>query len=421
MNTATVHQFPTPPTRRAPRVNSWRWNEDEDDAIDVLPQECQIIYLRVFRKHMDYATGVVGIKRTISYGQIKERLEYQPSIHSNEKPIEYSQGQIKRLIQKLVDAGLAERMHDTSKGVAKMVFRLPMACSDAEIARHEQDTESATRQNVDGTKDEDTNRDMSATRGARHPSGSPVTPNPLTTFGGGASEPPKKSSSKTLEYTQEFEAAWAAYPKRSGSNPKRDAFKAWRARLAEGVSPDEMIAGVQRYAAHIQIKGSSATEFVMQGKRFFGPAAEFENDWTTPAPSANGYGAQGGQYANRSATDAKRAEQDRIAARLANPNDDGWMDGLFEEGSAAGAGEQGVYPAGSDLSEDMADGVQYGPDADASQTGSGYIDGEVVNATNEPVCGYGRGADQGRGRGVAAERGEAGHVPEASAGGLWNA
>lgn len=125
--------------------------------------------------------------------------------------------------------------------------------------------------------------------------------------------------------------------------------------------------------------------------------------------------------ANRPGYDQKRAEQDRIAARLADPNDDGWMDGLFEEGSAAGAGEQGVYPAGSDLSEDMADGVQYGPDADASQTGSGYIDGEVVNATNEPVCGYGRGADQGRGRGVAAERGEAGHVPEASAGGLWNA
>lgn len=239
---------------------------------------------------------------------------------------------------------------------------------------------------------------------------------------GVSGKPSKKSPAKSaLEYTEEFEQAWSQYPKRAGSNPKRDAFKAWRARLAEGVSPDEMIAGVQRYAAHIQIKGSSATEFVMQGKRFFGPAAEFENDWTTPAPSANGYGAQGGQYANRSATDAKRAEQDRIAARLANPNDDGWMDGLFEEGSAAGAGEQGVYPAGSDLSEDMADGVQYGPDADASQTGSGYIDGEVVNATNEPVCGYGRGADQGRGRGVAAERGEAGHVPEASAGGLWNA
>lgn len=175
MNTATVHQFPSKPTRRAPRVNSWRWNEDEDDAIDSLPLECQIIYLRVFRKHMDYATGVVGIKRTISYGQIKERLEYQPSFHSNEKRREYSQGQIKRLIQKLVDAGLAERMHDTSKGVAKMVFRLPMACSDIEQPRHECDTATATREKPAEPRGDDANRDTSATREARHPSGSPVT------------------------------------------------------------------------------------------------------------------------------------------------------------------------------------------------------------------------------------------------------
>ncbi|RUR48824.1 hypothetical protein [Vreelandella populi] len=173
-------------------MNSWRWNEDEDEAIDSLPIEAQIIYLRVFRKHMDYASGVVGIKRTVSYSQIKERLEYQPPVHSNEKVKEYSRGQIKRLIQKLVDAGLLERLHDTSKGVEKMIFRLPMACSDAEIARHEQDTASATQQNADETKAGDDNRDTSATREARHPSGSPVTPNPLTTFEGS----PKKSRPK---------------------------------------------------------------------------------------------------------------------------------------------------------------------------------------------------------------------------------
>lgn len=169
-DTATIYHLPTAP-RSKPRVNAWRWNELEDDALDPLPQECQIIYLRVLRKHMDYATGIVGIKRTISYGQIKERLEYQPSVHSNEKPREYSQGQIKRLIQKLVDAGLAERRHDTSKGVAKMIFRLPLACSDAESARHERDTVTATRSEADDSGLEQGDRDTSATQGARHPSG----------------------------------------------------------------------------------------------------------------------------------------------------------------------------------------------------------------------------------------------------------
>tara|TARA_R110001583_G_scaffold189689_2_gene353369 strand:- start:17591 stop:18802 length:1212 start_codon:yes stop_codon:yes gene_type:complete len=239
---------------------------------------------------------------------------------------------------------------------------------------------------------------------------------------GVSGKPSKKSPAKSaLEYTEDFEQAWSQYPKRAGSNPKRDAFKAWRARLTEGVSPEEMIAGVQRYAAHIQIKGSSATEFVMQGKRFFGPAAEFENDWTTPAPSANGYGAQGGQYANRSGTDAKRAEQDRIAARLADPNDDGWMDGLFEEDAASGAGEPSVYAPGSDIPQDVAHGVQHGSDAYPGQAGSGYIDGEVVNAADDAVSGHGGRADQGRGRGVAAERRQPGEVFETEAGGLWNA
>lgn len=38
-----------------------------------------------------------------------------------------------------------------------------MACW-RDLPRHEQDTASATRQNVDGTKDEGANRDMSATQ-----------------------------------------------------------------------------------------------------------------------------------------------------------------------------------------------------------------------------------------------------------------
>lgn len=126
-------------------------------------------------------------------------------------------------------------------------------------------------------------------------------------------------------------------------------------------------------------------------------------------------------HANRSATDAKRAEQDRIAARLANPNDDGWMDGLFEEDAASGAGEPSVYAPGSDIPQDVAHGVQHGSDAYPGQAGSGYIDGEVVNAADDAVSGHGGRADQGRGRGVAAKRRQPGEVFETEAGGLWNA
>lgn len=86
-------------------------------------------------------------------------------------------------------------------------------------------------------------------------------------------------------YPEDFEEAWFEYPKREGSNPKNHAYSAWKARLTEGVSAGDMIAGVKRYALFVQAKGSSGTGYVMQAKRFFGTSREFENDWavaTTP-------------------------------------------------------------------------------------------------------------------------------------------
>ncbi|ASK18881.1 hypothetical protein CEK60_06005 [Halomonas sp. N3-2A] len=127
------------------------------------------------------------------------------------------------------------------------------------------------------------------------------------------------------------------------------------------------------------------------------------------------------RHANRSGTDAKRAEQDRIAARLANPNDDGWMDGLFEEDAAAGVGEPSIYATGSDIPKDVANGVQHGSDADVGQTGGSYLDGEVVNPADNASGGCSGRADQGGRWGMAPERGQSGEVFEAEAGGFWNA
>lgn len=78
---------------------------------------------------------------------------------------------------------------------------------------------------------------------------------------------------------QAFEAAWKAYPKREGANPKNKALSAWKARLREGVTAEAMMQGVIRYAAYCKVKGSAGTEYVMQAQRFFGKEREFENDW----------------------------------------------------------------------------------------------------------------------------------------------
>ena len=84
---------------------------------------------------------------------------------------------------------------------------------------------------------------------------------------------------KPSAYPEDFEVVWAEYPSREGSNPKNHAYAAWKARIADGVSADDMLAGLRRYVAFCATKGSVGTGYVMQAKRFFGPAHEFQNDW----------------------------------------------------------------------------------------------------------------------------------------------
>ncbi|ENB2021007.1 hypothetical protein ABHE59_005060, partial [Escherichia coli] len=77
-----------------------------------------------------------------------------------------------------------------------------------------------------------------------------------------------------------------AYPKRAGGNSKSAAFKAWKARLNEGVNPETMLEGVKRYAGWVSAMGNSGTQFVKQAVTFFGPDRHFEEFWEVPAVSA---------------------------------------------------------------------------------------------------------------------------------------
>lgn len=80
------------------------------------------------------------------------------------------------------------------------------------------------------------------------------------------------------EYPPEFEAAWAAYPRKKGAS-KFDAFRAWRSRIREGVDAETIVAGVRAYALYVEAKGTSQ-EYMKLPETFFGPGRHFENDWT---------------------------------------------------------------------------------------------------------------------------------------------
>ncbi|QKN27803.1 DNA-binding protein [Escherichia coli] len=93
-------------------------------------------------------------------------------------------------------------------------------------------------------------------------------------------------SAGRVDYPDVFERVWREYPHRAGSNPKKSAFNAWRARLREGVSPDVVLDGVRRYARYLEATGKAGTEFVQQASTFFGPNRNFENPWSLPKAGA---------------------------------------------------------------------------------------------------------------------------------------
>lgn len=76
------------------------------------------------------------------------------------------------------------------------------------------------------------------------------------------------------------------YPKRSGSQPWKQAESKINARLKEGHAPDEIIEGAKRYAAFCDATDKTNTEYVMQAATFCGPDKRFLEPWTPPPTKA---------------------------------------------------------------------------------------------------------------------------------------
>lgn len=95
---------------------------------------------------------------------------------------------------------------------------------------------------------------------------------------------PRTARLNKHEYTPGFEEVWAAYPRKVGAS-KWDAFKAFRARLTEGATREEIMAGVQAYAAYVKAQGTSQ-QYMKLPETFFGPAHHYMSDWSIPDPNA---------------------------------------------------------------------------------------------------------------------------------------
>ena len=129
------------------------------------------------------------------------------------------------------------------------------------------------------------NKSLGASAGAATPTG-------ISGSGESSGKSTGKPTATRQEYSPEFEQAWQAYPKRAGGNPKASAFKHWKARIADGSTVSDLLAGTQRYAAFIRATGKEGTEYVKQAATFFGPDRHFEESWNLPAASSAPGGAR---------------------------------------------------------------------------------------------------------------------------------
>ena len=97
-----------------------------------------------------------------------------------------------------------------------------------------------------------------------------------------AAAPRERRAAKGVEMSPEWQALWANYPRRGGSNNQREAFEKYTARLKDGYSHAEMADGVQRYRRLQERIGKIGTEFVLQGTTFFGPKLHFKEEFPLP-------------------------------------------------------------------------------------------------------------------------------------------
>lgn len=84
----------------------------------------------------------------------------------------------------------------------------------------------------------------------------------------------------------EFEELKSCYPLRSGDQGWQKSIRACNARLAEGHSWIDMLAGTRRYAEFCRVTGKIGTEFVKQAATFFGPDKHFMAEWPLPKNKA---------------------------------------------------------------------------------------------------------------------------------------
>ena len=128
------------------------WNDSEDYALQALHPATQIIYLRGMRRFMDYATGIVGVNRRISYTSLSECCEFIPDPRSRIPSERKTKSAVRAALAELERAGLIVK-----KSAETLIFFLPLADTNKSAsnlgdlsATHERHTQNNTPKHCNG-------------------------------------------------------------------------------------------------------------------------------------------------------------------------------------------------------------------------------------------------------------------------------
>ncbi len=126
------------------------WSDAEDEALQGLPAAAQVLYLRGLRRWMDFQTGLVGVRRRISWQMLSETLYVEPGrgVRGTGRVHESA---VRRLAGRLEAVGLVERRSVGPRDY--LIFFLPLALTDESVQIKADSKSTASRQlKADSTK-----------------------------------------------------------------------------------------------------------------------------------------------------------------------------------------------------------------------------------------------------------------------------
>lgn len=209
-------------------------NENELGALDGLPHIQQLIYLRGIRPYMDVKTGLVGLKRGISYQSIAEQLYIEP--HQGIKSESCSRAQVRRALSALERTGILTL---ESQGL-KLILKCELATRDFSVQNkvitkpsQQADIEERLKsaEKTWGYKEKSSKSDIAKTAKA---------------------DTPLKDNNNYIYLLSQFERFWSLYPEKKSKQSAWDIF--------QSLNPDEALVNKILIALENQMKECTEKE-----------------------------------------------------------------------------------------------------------------------------------------------------------------